>query len=73
VKIINLTREQWIRYGVEHGYASLPFCETHDGGPIADSEGEAFEQGGDPCLVYMRVGNEAEWETDGLGYLELND
>lgn len=45
MKIINLTREQWIRYGVNQGYASLPFCETHDGGPITDSEGEAFEQG----------------------------
>lgn len=73
MKMINLTREQWIQYGVRQGYCSAPFCETHEGGPIADSEGDAFERGGDPCLVYLRLGTQAEWEAAGQDYLEIND
>ena len=71
MRMINLTREQWIQYGVRHGFCSSPFCEIHEGGPIADSEGEAFEEGGDPCMVYVRIGTQAEWEKSARDYLDI--
>jgi len=73
MKMVNLTREQWIQFGVREGYCSAPFCDTHDGPPMADSENEVWDQGGDPCMVYIRVGTQAEWERDAQAYLKIFD
>lgn len=45
---------EWVKYGVDKGWVTCPFCNTHDGGPLTEEERE-FEEGGDPCLVMMRV------------------
>jgi len=46
---------EWLDYGMEQGWISQPFCETHDGGPITNEEAEEFDEGGDPCLVHVRL------------------
>lgn len=46
---------EWVKYGVDKGWVTCPFCNTHDGGPLTEEEEREFEEGGDPCLVMMRV------------------
>lgn len=47
--------DEWVRYGVEQKWVTLPYCDTHDGGPLTDEEATEFEEGGDPCIVVMRL------------------
>ena len=45
----------WLAIGREHGYCSLPVCETHDGVPMSILEQDAWEEGDDPCIHIMRL------------------
>jgi hypothetical protein len=46
---------EWLAIGMKQNWVSEPFCETHDGGPHTDPELDEFEEGGDPCIVHLRV------------------
>ena len=57
-----LTFEEWYQYGVENGFCSPQFCNTHDGYPMHESEVDAWDQGGDPCAHMVRLGTEEDWD-----------
>lgn len=45
----------WLAIGREHGYCSLPVCETHDGVPTSQTEQDEWDEGYDPCIHVIRV------------------
>ena len=45
----------WLKVGMDNGWVSPPFCNTHDGGPLTDEESQEWEDGGDPCMFCVRV------------------
>lgn len=57
-----LSFEAWLQYGVDSGYCSEQFCDTHDGPPMHESEEFAWEEGGDPCLHMVRLGQFDDWD-----------
>lgn len=48
---------KWISEGIERGWISEPYCNTHDGGYQYMSEEEIAEwdEGGDPCAHVLRL------------------
>lgn len=46
---------KWLTIGIEKGWISKPFCNTHDGGPLTEEEEAAWDDGGDPCATHVRV------------------
>jgi hypothetical protein len=48
--------EIWLENGIERGWITEPFCNTHDGDPYMNEEEEAeWEAGGDPCQVVFKI------------------
>jgi len=48
--------EIWLNNGIERGWITEPFCNTHDGDPYMSEEEEAeWEAGGDPCQVVFKI------------------
>jgi hypothetical protein len=47
--------DSWVEVGVEMGWVSSPYCETHDGSPLSEAEMTEFDEGGDPCIVALRL------------------
>lgn len=47
----------WYNKGVEEGWISEPFCNTHDGGfaYMGEDEVQEWEEGGDPCATHARI------------------
>lgn len=45
-----MTREEWLKFGIEQGYCSPPVCATHDGWPTTDLE----DLDDDACIHLMR-------------------
>lgn len=52
-----MTYEEWIHFGMEKGWISPPYCETHDGGweYFRDGVADEFEKGGDPCVFVLQL------------------
>ena len=47
---------KWIRHGIEEGWVSEPFCNTHDIDPVMGEDEQAeWEAGGDPCQHVVRL------------------
>jgi hypothetical protein len=47
---------EWRDYGIEKGWISDPFCNTHVGDPfMSDEEAQEWEEGGDPCMVVFKI------------------
>jgi len=59
-----MTFDEWLKYGVEHGYCTPQFCETHDGGPFSELEAQMWEDGEDPCRHMVRLGTEKDWDAN---------
>lgn len=57
--------DRWLAHGITHQWISDPFCQTHDGGPLRDWEEEEFDDGGDPCVLTVRL-----WKD---GYEDVTD
>lgn len=47
----------WLRNGIERGWISDPYCNTHDGGDqyMSEEEVQEWEDGGDPCCHVVRL------------------
>lgn len=47
----------WFNIGMENGWVTEPFCQTHDGGYnfMEEEEVKEWEDGGDPCMTVIRV------------------
>ncbi len=48
--------EIWLQNGIQRGWVSRPFCNTHEGDPyMTEEEENEWEEGGDPCQVVVKV------------------
>ena len=48
--------EIWLENGIERGWITEPFCNTHEGDPyMTDEETAEWEEGGDPCQVVLKI------------------
>jgi hypothetical protein len=48
--------EIWLNNGIERGWISEPFCNTHEGDPyMTEEEEKEWEAGGDPCQVVLKL------------------
>ena len=48
--------EIWLNNGIERGWITEPFCNTHDGDPyMTEEEEKEWESGGDPCQVVFKI------------------
>ena len=47
----------WLENGIEKGWVTPPYCNTHDGGYeyMGEEEQEEWEAGGDPCCHVIRL------------------
>ena len=50
---MNIT--QWIKYGVDNGFCTPSYCDTHDGMPLTTEEENLWEEGDDPCAHAVRL------------------
>lgn len=55
---------EWLEYGIEKGFCTPQFCNTHDGYPMHESEVNEWEEGGDPCAFMVRLGTEDDWSLN---------
>jgi len=48
--------EIWLENGIERGWVTEPFCNTHEVDPyMTDEEQKEWEEGGDPCQVVLKI------------------
>jgi len=48
--------EIWLDNGIERGWITEPFCNTHEGDPyMSEEEAQEWEEGGDPCQVVVKI------------------
>jgi hypothetical protein len=46
----------WLENGINRGWITDPFCNTHDGDQyMTDEEEKEWEEGGDPCQVVVKI------------------
>jgi hypothetical protein len=46
----------WLINGIERGWITEPYCDTHDGYQyMSEEEVEEWDQGGDPCCHVVRL------------------
>lgn len=46
----------WLENGIERGWVTQPFCNTHEGDPyMTQEEEDEWEAGGDPCQVVIKI------------------
>jgi hypothetical protein len=50
--------EIWLTNGIERGWVTESFCNTHEGDPyMNEKEAQEWEKGGDPCQVVIKIKN----------------
>ena len=54
--------DSWLELGVALGYCSPQFCVTHASWPTVPSEEAAIDDGYDPCVHVVRLGQPTDWE-----------
>jgi hypothetical protein len=48
--------EIWLENGIQRGWISKPFCNTHEGDPyMTQEEEQEWEAGGDPCQLVIKI------------------
>lgn len=53
--MVNIDMNDWLQIGIDKGWISEPFCNTHDGDPyMTEEEEKEWEEGGDPCLHVVK-------------------
>jgi hypothetical protein len=46
----------WLENGIERGWITEPFCNTHEGDSyMSEEEAQEWEEGGDPCQVVIKI------------------
>ena len=46
----------WLNQGIDEGWVTEPFCNTHDLDPAMGEEEQAeWDEGGDPCQHVLRI------------------
>jgi hypothetical protein len=55
-----MTFEEWLEYGMAHGFCTAASCYTHDGFEFTTEEDNEFDQGFDPCVAVVRLWADAE-------------
>lgn len=45
----------WYGIGIKNKWISHMYCETHDGSPLTDEEMDEMDDGGDPCIIAVRL------------------
>ena len=46
----------WINNGIDRGWITKPFCNTHDGDHyMTTEEAQEWDEGGDPCQVVFKI------------------
>lgn len=46
----------WLENGIDRGWITEPFCNTHDGDPyMTEEEEQEWEDGEDPCQVVFKI------------------
>lgn len=46
----------WLKFGVEKGWVTPGFCNTHEGDPyMSEEEEKEWDEGGDPCMFVIKV------------------
>jgi hypothetical protein len=54
--IENKEFEIWLNNGIDRGWISPPFCNTHEGDTyMTAEEQQEWEDGGDPCQVVIKI------------------
>lgn len=58
----DLTQEEqefgiWLQNGIDRGWVTPPYCNTHDGGYeyFTKEEQDEWEDGGDPCCHVVKI------------------
>jgi len=67
-----MTFDEWLEYGITHGFCSDQFCSTHEGEPTTELEQELWAQGIDPCVYVLRLGTPKDWNEDAKGWYVEN-
>lgn len=49
-----MTPEEWLEYGISHGYCGPPVCVCHDGIPMTSEEDNEWEENGEVCVHMIR-------------------
>jgi hypothetical protein len=46
----------WLTLGLEKGWITEPFCNTHEGYQyLTDEQEKEFEEGSDPCVIVIQL------------------
>jgi hypothetical protein len=62
-----MTFDEWLQVGIDNGFCTEPFCNTHDGYPMHPSEEAEWEEGHDPCASMVRLGTPSDWDISEEG------
>lgn len=48
--------QAWLQMGINKGWVTDPFCNTHEGDPyMTEEEEKEWEDGGDPCMHVLKL------------------
>lgn len=59
-----LDQYDWYMFGVDSGYCTQYFCDTHDGIPMSEEEMVSWDEGNDDCYWVMRIIEIGQGEED---------
>jgi hypothetical protein len=45
----------WLNFGVKRKWVTYPVCDTHEWLDMTEEELDEFDEGGDPCILAIRV------------------
>ena len=57
--------DRWLAHGITHKWISDPYCSIHEGEPLRDWEEDEFEDGGDPCILAVRLWKDGYEDVSG--------
>jgi len=63
--------DEWIQYGIDNGFCSEQYCNTHEVPTFSMTEAIIWDDGGDPCLHVVRLGSAEDWEKNAKAWLAV--
>ena len=51
---------EWLKFGLEKGYCSEIYCQTHDLPPLSPEELAQLEEDGELCVFAVKVNTEGK-------------